>query len=348
MAIQKIADRIAPLARAVGAITSSVQLLLDHFDLDGGFLVERPTFSRSRVSGQVLLTFGKAYGIIPGDEIRTSHRLTTQEPNGIRDRKGDYLVSSQILPTLLFLEGNNEPQWLEINRSFLVGPIQLLTALSVIPETTSMPEHQLILFNTQPSQITSREISAALLGIGPLLAQAIESSHTSWLRDAATSQALSEAERDPLTGVLNRFGWERALEALKTDDPGMDYTIIAFDLDNLKMINDTSGHASGDLYIRHFSEILRNACRSNDIIARIGGDEFVLLAPRMTPPSARELSRRLEEQLSLAGVFASMGYACGKTPFKVQELLLVADRMMYSNKRYKKTIAMTGSLFGLT
>ncbi len=346
MVIKDIAGKIAPLARATGAISSSIQLLIDHFDLDGGFLVERATFSRARVSGQVLLTFGKSYGIIAGDDIRISSRQGAKDSKTPRDQNGDFLVSSPILPSLLFMEGNDNPQWLEVNRSFLVGPIQLMTALSVMPEMISMPEHQLILFDTRPSPTTSREISSALLGIGPLLAKVIESSHTSWAREAVTSQVLSQAERDPLTGVLNRFGWERALEVLKNSDPGLDYTIVAFDLDNLKIINDSSGHASGDVYIRRFAEILRSICRSNDIIARLGGDEFVLLAPKMTPPGARDFARRLEGQLIQAGVFVSMGHACDKTPLRVQELLSVADKMMYSNKKYKKTIAMTGSLFG--
>lgn len=346
MVTKEVSESLAPLARAIGAISSSAQLLIDHFGLDGGFLVERPTFSRSRVSGKVLLSFGKSYGIIQGDEIRISARQRAAEPKPLHDQS-DALVSSPILPSLLFMEGSDDPQWLEVNRSFLVGPIHLLTALSVMPELVSMPEHQLILFDTRPSPTTSRDISSALLGIGPILAKVIESSHTAWSREAVTSEVLSQAARDPLTGVLNRFGWERALEVLKASDPGLDYTILAFDLDNLKIINDTSGHATGDLYIRRFVEVLRGASRSNDIIARLGGDEFVLLAPKMTPPGAREFSRRLDERLIEAGVFVSIGHACGKTPLRVQELLAIADKMMYSNKKYKKTIAMTGSLFGI-
>ena len=336
-----------PLARAYQAISSSVQLVLDHFGLGGAFLVERPSYSRTPVAGNVLFSFGRSCGIQPGDAIGTSTRQTNPESVAGGDQIQSPFKAARILPTLIYLANSTSPLWLEVNKSFMVGPIRILTALSLIPDSLAMPEHQLILFDTRPANFTSSDLASALLGVGPLLAKLIEDSHVAWYREMHTSRVLSEAERDPLTGVLNRFGWERALETLSIGKDPIDCSVVVFDLDNLKLINDSAGHASGDRYIKRFGEILASSSRQGDLIARIGGDEFVMLAPRMPYASAREFSLRLEQFLIDSGVSVSIGFSCGSVPSEIEKLLLEADRMMYSNKRRKKTRALRSLELGV-
>ncbi len=93
-------------------------------------------------------------------------------------------------------------------------------------------------------------------------------------------RALKEkAQQDPLTSVLNRRGWEDALNSLQKEDAP--FAFYLFDLDNLKQINDTLGHMEGDRLIREFSKVLRAHTRETDIIARFGGDEFMAVMKKM-------------------------------------------------------------------
>ncbi len=329
-----------PLGRAFGAITSSVQLLLDYFELDGAFLLERAIYSKAKVSGRIIFCFGRPFGFRAGDQVSATLRSPKTAGTENRSAPRSPFKSADILPSLIYLADSTTPVWLEVSRQFLVGPIRVLSALSVIPDSAAMPEHQLVLFDTRPANFASSQIGAALMGVAPLLGKVIEDSHVAWYREMQTSRVLSEAERDPLSGVLNRFGWERALATFRHIEAGIQCSVIAFDLDNLKAINDSAGHASGDAYIRRFGEILAATSRQGDILARIGGDEFVMLAPRMTPGAAREFSHRLESKLIRAGVSASVGYASGMTPVQVDTLLAEADRVMYLNKKRRKSLAL--------
>ncbi len=330
-----------PLSRAYGAISSSVQLLLDHFELDGAMLLERGGYAKAPVSGSVLFAFGRNYGIREGDGVRTTVR---QRPAAAPvEARAPVFVAARALPSLIYLTDPEAAVWIEVKNNFKIGPIRVMAALSVIPKMPRMPEHQLVLFDPLPADLASSAIASALMGVEPLLGKVIEDSHVAYQREVLTSQVLSEAERDPLTGVLNRFGWERALDAVVQAEQGSLISAILFDLDNLKVVNDTAGHAAGDGYIRRFAEVLSAACRQGDIVARLGGDEFILLAPGMHAAAAREFSHRIEDRLAQDGVSASIGYATTTTPFEVEKLLAEADRLMYANKRYKKSLVLAGA-----
>ncbi len=170
--------------------------------------------------------------------------------------------------------------------------------------------------------------------------------------DEATRQAAQnalDAEVDPLSGALNRRGLERALQAC----PRGDIALIVFDIDDFKRVNDTLGHAIGDLVIQGFSRTLRSGLRESDLLARIGGEEFVVVLPGMRMPRARQVADRMLELIrgwrhsSVArqhalNVTASGGIACCTMggSVDVSELLRmtleVADRHLYEAKRAGK------------
>jgi len=90
----------------------------------------------------------------------------------------------------------------------------------------------------------------------------------------------NEAQTDPLTGLLNKRGFMRALNreserALRSNKPSA--ILVMFDLDGLKQVNDTHGHMAGDAYIAGMAAELQSIVRGTDYVARLGGDEFALL-----------------------------------------------------------------------
>ncbi|MBR9902710.1 MAG: diguanylate cyclase [Gammaproteobacteria bacterium] len=109
-----------------------------------------------------------------------------------------------------------------------------------------------------------------------------------------------EAEHDPLTGLLNRRGFERRLDEAfadfqKTSTPS---ALLLFDLDHFKPINDEGGHALGDEMLRRIAQVLAWEVRRSDHVARQGGDEFGVLLPSCTLAQARRIAESLRQSVS--------------------------------------------------
>src|SRR5437762_2085990 len=139
------------------------------------------------------------------------------------------------------------------------------------------------------------------------------------------------AERDFLTNLLNARAFEAALERrLEERHP---FTLVLGDMDGLKRVNDEHGHAAGNDALRELAEGLVRQARHEDEVARVGGDEFALLASCTGEPDARALVRRLEEGMSAQGLKASFGCAVypddGTTALS---LFRAADARLYDRK----------------
>ncbi len=100
---------------------------------------------------------------------------------------------------------------------------------------------------------------------------------------------------DQLTGLYNRYFLENEMERLDTERQ-LPISIIMADLNGLKLVNDTFGHEVGDEILKQTAEILRTSCRKEDIIARWGGDEFVLLLPQNAEEDANAICNRINEK----------------------------------------------------
>jgi len=113
-------------------------------------------------------------------------------------------------------------------------------------------------------------------------------------------RALAAARTDPLTGLDNRRSFDEhlALFSRIARRYGSPLTLVLFDIDCLKAINDRFGHAAGDAALVHFARIARISVRESDVVARIGGDEFALLLPQTDKLGAETLAARIRENLS--------------------------------------------------
>ena len=109
-----------------------------------------------------------------------------------------------------------------------------------------------------------------------------------------------EAVTDPLTGVLNRRMFWRELQGRLDEavDRGAPFALLMLDIDHFKTLNDTFGHHAGDVILKGFADRCTSAVRSQDIIARMGGDEFVVLLPGERCLAARNVAERILENVA--------------------------------------------------
>jgi len=158
----------------------------------------------------------------------------------------------------------------------------------------------------------------------------------------ATLQLRVRAETDALTGLLNREAIEEHVRDALVDDPTG--TLVLFvDLDGFKIVNDTYGHASGDIVLREVADRIRAAVRPTDAVGRIGGDEFVIVCRRPTPRGTAEASIVARISAALTATIrwdhtswqpaASIGSARPLPGESAEQVLARADTAMFSSKR---------------
>jgi len=148
---------------------------------------------------------------------------------------------------------------------------------------------------------------------------------------------------DSLTDVYNRAYFEEhmKLAAQKQDDS---IGLIIFDVDGLKLINDTSGHASGDSVLKYVASILKKSFDTSDVVARIGGDEFAVLLYNKTEKNFESICSQVREQLKehnqqgiMFPISVSMGYVMSvDQPHNMDSLFIEADTNMYREKLHQK------------
>lgn len=179
--------------------------------------------------------------------------------------------------------------------------------------------------------------------VGQLLSTIVAREQLAQARSADAAAAYALAQRDQLTGLCNRRGWVTALEHEQTrcQRYGSAAGLLVIDLDELKQVNDVSGHAAGDELIALCAEVLRVTSRPGDTVARTGGDEFAVLAVECGAASLRALDARLRLQLRAAGVNAATGGATRRPGEHLADTWARADAEMYRDKRHRRRLGET-------
>jgi diguanylate cyclase (GGDEF)-like protein/PAS domain S-box-containing protein len=209
--------------------------------------------------------------------------------------------------------------------------------------------HEIVGFNRPDGTRRWLSVSCRMLDTSESGQQALLASFTDITdqRDAQL-QLRHQAHHDSLTGLPNRaYAETQATQALQADPPTL-AAVMFIDLDNIKTVNDAFGHHAGDIVIKAAAQRLRGTLRSEDLIARHGGDEFVaLLFGNADNTALKRLAERLHAALAtpleVAGISCSLTASIGVTEVKpgdsrdAAEILRDADTAMYKAKLYRAT-----------
>ena len=155
-----------------------------------------------------------------------------------------------------------------------------------------------------------------------------------------------EVMTDPLTGILNRRGFESMSCQIFNDQPTLNkgLCLLMLDIDHFKKVNDTYGHLFGDKVIRTIAATLKSKARGQDLVARMGGEEFAVLLPETDLSGATAVAelirqsiergkiRRINSQEQTAGVTISIGVAAYSKGIDIISLLDQADKALYDSK----------------
>lgn len=159
--------------------------------------------------------------------------------------------------------------------------------------------------------------------------------------DLLLAQLLDEARTDALTGLLNRRGFDdrASLELARARREEQSVAVVTLDLDFFKRVNDEWGHEIGDRVLVRVGEVLAAESRDIDVVARFGGEEFVVLLPGCTSSDAEAFARRVRRALASADFAAlpvvrvSAGILAAVAPSSIEVMLQQADAALYDAKR---------------
>lgn len=147
-----------------------------------------------------------------------------------------------------------------------------------------------------------------------------------------------EASTDGLTGLANRRKLEAAVEDLMAE--GVPFSLVMADIDHFKRLNDRYGHEIGDRALQLFASVLQDNVRGHDIVARFGGEEFVLVYPRLPAPRAIEVLDRIRQALEsatdkagLPSFTTSFGIASSTVADSLEDIIRVADAGLFAAKQ---------------
>lgn len=155
------------------------------------------------------------------------------------------------------------------------------------------------------------------------------------------SELLALSNTDKLTDIPNRRFFEHQLELLikRFHETGMPFSLCLLDIDYFKQINDTYGHAIGDVVLKKLAALIQMHIRPGDVFARFGGEEFVMLFSNLEGEQALQFAERMNRLIAEAswpetgGVTISLGVETYKAHYAAEDLIESADKALYHSKK---------------
>lgn len=268
------------------------------------------------------------------------------QPLWVKDIAGRYKLYNKAFRDFF---GIGQQDWVGNSAEAMLGGTmpheELLTDCAVLDGTNPRPQYETQLSDAQGQPRTLLVTKAALPtdGVAPSGIIGIATDITE--RKLLEHDLHRLASQDPLTGVANlrHFNALACREMELAHRHGQPLSVIMFDVDHFKRVNDTWGHAAGDLVLKALIEALGQELRETDLMGRVGGEEFAVLLPLTEIDGAWQLAERLRQAADcvrvalpsgLLRVTISLGVTqrkCGENDF--QHLLSRADHAMYQAKR---------------
>jgi diguanylate cyclase (GGDEF)-like protein len=165
--------------------------------------------------------------------------------------------------------------------------------------------------------------------------------HDRRAEQAHAAQLLERSQRDPLTGAVNRLGFDAAFARALAGSNGRPVALAYVDLDGFKAVNDTFGHAAGDEVLTEVAKRLSAVVRDGDVVARLGGDEYALVLLDVTPDVLADVAARataairapIATRAGAVQVDGSVGLATApRDGTTLDQVLHAADARMYRQK----------------
>jgi len=156
-------------------------------------------------------------------------------------------------------------------------------------------------------------------------------------RKKAEEEILYLSYYDQLTGLYNRRFYEEELKRINTSR-NLPITLVLADVNGLKLTNDAFGHSLGDSLLREVAQVFKKECRAEDVIARIGGDEFVLLLPKTDENEAQKIIARIKNSISQKqkdNIICSVSFGWATKHFlkeDIRKVFMQAEDSMYRRK----------------
>jgi len=252
---------------------------------------------------------------------------------------------------------------LDVQRVLREDVQQMLGKLSSFTEETDKQAHQFgdhlqVYGNTLKQKLDESKLGALIndmagdtdkmLGSIQALHQELEASKQQVEKlHQELQSARGEALTDPLTGILNRRGFETRAKQIFVEQATLakGLCMLMLDIDHFKNINDTYGHLFGDKVIRTIAATLKSKVRGEDTVARLGGEEFAVILPTTDIAGARSVAenirqsiergkiRRLDTQEPVGGITISIGIAAYTNGINSVDLLDQADKALYVSKK---------------
>lgn len=167
----------------------------------------------------------------------------------------------------------------------------------------------------------------------------------SLMQEAERNSLIKRAYTDELTQIHNRRYCTEYMEAIR-EKKSYDYTIICFDLNNLKTVNDTYGHARGDILIKSAADVIAATFEGHGVVGRMGGDEFIAILNTSAQDEIDGLienfqsnMNRKNQEIENLNMSIAYGYAtCNGSQYDIEKMYQIADNRMYEHKKKMKSV----------